>query len=299
MLLAFVAGMQVDAKVAPKILYGVDNRYDVEDHPNSEARAQAESVAGMVEPWQLSSNPNNPLEFLFPRVTHVRDARVCADERFANQIVLPYCSGFLVAPDVLVTAGHCVTSEEDCERFVWAFGYKNGMEAIAKKDVYKCEKIIEQKLTDTTFTIRDYAVIKLDRKVKDRKPLKFRKFGRPNRGTPLYVIGHPMRLPMKIADGAEVKGWNSEELETPLKTLFKRRFYLQANLDTYQGNSGSPVFNEDTGVVEGILIEGADDFEVRENDPDYCMQSVRRSDSKLESEERIFRINKIPALKKL
>lgn len=298
-LFALSSVVSVNAKNIPKVIYGEDNRYDVADYPDARARTQAASVAGMVEAWQLSPNPQNPLELLFPRVTHARDAGVCLDERFTSQIVLPYCSGFLVAPDVLVTAGHCVTDLDDCSRFLWAFGYENGQTSLAKKDVYRCQAIIEQELNETKFTTRDYAVIKLDRPVMDRAPLKFRKFGRPNRGTPLYVIGHPMRLPLKIADGAEVKGWNSEERETPLKTLFKRRFYLHANLDTYQGNSGSPVFNEETGLVEGILIEGAEDYVVRENDPEFCMESFRRSNSKLESEERIFRINKVPALKKL
>jgi hypothetical protein len=36
--------------------------------------------------------------------------------------------------------------------------------------------------------------------------------------------------------------------------------YLQANLDTYGGNSGSPVMNATTGLIEGILVRGNEDF---------------------------------------
>ena len=36
--------------------------------------------------------------------------------------------------------------------------------------------------------------------------------------------------------------------------------YFSANLDTYGGNSGSAVFNANTGVVEGILVRGATDY---------------------------------------
>ena len=36
--------------------------------------------------------------------------------------------------------------------------------------------------------------------------------------------------------------------------------YFVANLDTYGGNSGSPVFNSDTHEVEGILVRGERDF---------------------------------------
>ena len=33
-----------------------------------------------------------------------------------------------------------------------------------------------------------------------------------------------------------------------------------ANLDTYGGNSGSPVFNAQNNKVEGILVRGETDF---------------------------------------
>ena len=32
--------------------------------------------------------------------------------------------------------------------------------------------------------------------------------------------------------------------------------YFTGDLDTFGGNSGSPVFNKRTGVVEGILVRG-------------------------------------------
>jgi hypothetical protein len=36
--------------------------------------------------------------------------------------------------------------------------------------------------------------------------------------------------------------------------------YFGANLDAFGGNSGSPVFNENTGEVEGILVRGYQDY---------------------------------------
>ena len=36
--------------------------------------------------------------------------------------------------------------------------------------------------------------------------------------------------------------------------------FFVANLDTYGGNSGSPVFEEDSDIVEGILVRGDTDF---------------------------------------
>jgi hypothetical protein len=66
------------------------------------------------------------------------------------------------------------------------------------------------------------------------------------------VVGHPSGLPVTIAGGATVQ--------------LHRQTFFQADLDTYQGNSGSPVFNGDrlrAGelFVEGILVRGEVDFE--------------------------------------
>jgi hypothetical protein len=54
-------------------------------------------------------------------------------------------------------------------------------------------------------------------------------------------------LPTKFADGAAVRNNQPDA-------------FFVANLDTYGGNSGSPVFNSDTHEVEGILVRGDADF---------------------------------------
>ncbi len=61
------------------------------------------------------------------------------------------------------------------------------------------------------------------------------------------MIGHPVGLPTKFAGEAVVRS-NQQSA------------FFVANLDTYGGNSGSPVFNSDTHEVEGILVRGETDF---------------------------------------
>ena len=70
---------------------------------------------------------------------------------------------------------------------------------------------------------------------------------RPTVGGNLGVIGYPSGLPVKIAFGDETV------------LMRKEGPWLIANLDTYGGNSGSPVFNAQ-GEVEGILVRGAVDY---------------------------------------
>lgn len=175
--------------------------------------------------------------------------RVCPTERFAQQYVLPFCTGFLVQPDVVVTAGHCIASQLDCEKtsFVFDFGiYEGGSQAptqISKSKVYSCKKLLGRALGGNTDP--DWAVVQLDRLVCDRDalPLSQRK---ASSGNPLVLIGHPSGLPTKVADGANVR-----DLYT---------HFFDANLDSYGGNSGSPVFNANTGEIFGILVRGEKDF---------------------------------------
>ena len=63
----------------------------------------------------------------------------------------------------------------------------------------------------------------------------------------LIMIGHPSGLPQKIAGGARVRD-NSPSS------------HFVANTDSYGGNSGSPIFNEATHEVEGILVRGVTDY---------------------------------------
>lgn len=183
---------------------------------------------------------------------------------------------------------------KECADNKWVFGFKEGVTEFNKSQVYSCKSITTQRYVYDKKEVSDYAVIELDRKVTGYVPLKTRKFGRVLINTPLVVIGHPMGLPMKAADGAVVSRMNEVERENKFESLKKRSHYFTANLDAYGGNSGSPVFNLRNGQVEGILIQGADDFIYNPNKE--CLESRRLSDFYLNTYEKVMRINKIPGL---
>lgn len=288
---------QAHAIVAPKVIYGQDNRLEALLFPDAEIAHKAHSVAGMVQKNRLVNDSADPTVFNFAKVPASRAYGLCPDERFADQPVLPVCTGFLVAPTILVTAGHCMESADDCENFSWAFGYTEGVERLPKQDVYTCQRVLERELSTSFGKVKDYAVIQLDRPVVDRAPLSFRRSGHAQIGTDLVVIGHPMGLPLKASHDAEISRMNWPELRRLISTLFRKRYYFLADLDTYGGNSGSPVFNLDSGEVEGLLIEGAEDF-VFDQDAG-CLRSDRRKQSRWVTEEKVMRITKIPYLERL
>ena len=274
-----VSGQVMASTKQIDVIYGDDNRVDVFESKNSLYVELAKSTAAMISPNNLKASRG---EVTISGGT--LEARgVCSSERFSKQISAANCSGFLVGEDILVTAGHCITSEADCKNNKWVFDYKvdsaeQGNVNVSSSNVYSCKKIISRALDQVTKD--DFAVIQLDRKT-DRRPLEFRRKGQVTRWSELVVIGHPTGLPTKIADGAHVRSYAGK--------------YFVANLDTYGGNSGSAVFNAKTGVVEGILVRGENDY-VR--GPQGCMVSNVCKNDSCRGEDVTY-ITNIEALKNL
>ena len=223
-----------------KVIYGADERVDAMAHPNEALRNLSKSVAGRLKKSNVTSTNTS---VVLPSDTLQDSMNVCTSERFATQKSSVECTGFLVGKDILVTAGHCMDSQADCEQNSWIFGFVDGVSEIKNEDVFNCKEIISQEKADN-----DFAVIRLDREVVGREPLKFRKEGNIAATDKLVVIGHPSGLPLKIDDNGSVRDPSDSKV------------YFVAELDTYGGNSGSPVFNLATSEVEGILVRGERDY---------------------------------------
>ena len=280
----------------PKVVYGIDNRQEVAEYPDLRFREMALSVAGKVRKFKLRSSRFGENFVDFPHVALSYSQNVCSKERFAEQFTLPHCSGFLIAPDLMMTAGHCVTNQDDCDSSSWVFDYLPQTDYLEKKNIYNCARIVQQEVSTSLFKMRDYAIIQLDRKVSaERKPLKLRLEGKAHIGTPLVVIGHPTGLPLKITDNAKIRSFNWVELLLPIRSIARKRSYFISDLDTFAGNSGSPVFNQNTGVVEGILVQGATDYV---NAPgEQCLIPARRAQNNWVASEKSFRVTQIKNLK--
>ncbi|MFA6238547.1 MAG: serine protease [Bacteriovorax sp.] len=299
-LLTLSSGISVEAKIInldenTDVIYGEDDRHEASEYADLDFVEKSRSVAIRVPNRRLSDDREDDTLINFPhRKLKSAIPQLCSTERFAEEFSVGDCSGFLVAPNILVTAGHCMSSESECTSNKWVFDFDQDTTAFKKSDVYGCKKIITQKSVSSEKEVNDYAVIELDREVLGRAPLKHRKIGRVMLGTPLLIIGHPLGLPLKIADGAKVSRMNDTEREKTIHSWLMRANYFTANLDSYGGNSGSPVFNKKSGKVEGILIQGADDFVF--NNETQCLESVHLSNSHKNTYEKVMRITKVPGL---
>lgn len=248
-----------------KVIYGKDNRQDMYQVTNTMHKKLAASTAGMIKIAHFTKGSKVGLFDLVSTKTLELAQNLCPSEAFSQQFIAPICSGFLIGPDTIVTAGHCYksfdTPENVCKQFAWVFNYDmksvghNPKKDIPITNVYTCKKVMVAELNGT----QDFAVIKLDRPVAGRSPLKFRTSGKIPNTTTLVVIGHPTGLPTKISAGAKI----TRNIEP---TTFS------TTLDTFHGNSGSAVFDVKTGIVEGILIQGKNDYmPSKRDDPKSCL----------------------------
>ncbi len=241
-----------------KVIYGVDNRIDIP--LTSPLYPLVQATAGLISSNILSKVDSE--NYLITNPPTLQTAiNLCSNEKFKNDIVLATCTGSLIAPNILVTAGHCVPSKTECPTAWWIFEYNNSAiknNIIKSKNIFKCQRVLDRELN--MHNGNDYAIIELDHAANHLVPLKYRKNGQIKNRQSIFVIGHPTGIPAKLAAGARVEG-----NDNPL--------FFYSNLDTFGGNSGSPVFNTKTKKLEGILVRGATDYIY--NQEKNCMQVNR------------------------
>jgi V8-like Glu-specific endopeptidase len=247
--------VETDSVVDVQVIYGPDDRKDVYEVTDPDLLAISQATVVVLEYGEITDNGDGTYDLL---TTPYSARNFCEGEPFVNQPTVGFCSGFLVAPDIIATAGHCIASEHNCAdyqarceelRFVFGFQMTDESTAVTtvpEDDVYTCKPV--DGLMDCAYDSSgaDWALIQLDRPVVFRTPLPVRGSGTIAEQTPVGVVGHPATLPQKIAVNAEVRSVATE--------------FFVANLDTYGGNSGSPVFNTNDYVVEGILVRGEVDY---------------------------------------
>lgn len=250
--LAAVRLLGSPAQAADKGIYGQDDRRDIFEAAPAYQRL-ARSVAAVMNGDLKPENGFVKLEMIDFKTSY----NLCDSERFGDQPAESVCTASLVGPDLMLTAGHCVPSPAACSRKKFVFGYEMGANGEwpslqPESNVYSCAGIVASS-TDGTV---DYAVVRLDRPVTGREPLELDRSGPPAAGDGVFVIGTPMGLPLKVADNAHVRTVGADS--------------FISDLDTFVGNSGSPVFSARTGRIAGILIGGDQDLMAKD---DVCVIS--------------------------
>jgi hypothetical protein len=223
---------------------GLDDRMDICDIPDAQILKNASSVAAIISVDALKKRADGKYDL---RVKNYgKTYNLCVLEPFREQDVAlgPMCTGFLVDDRIITTAGHFI-SEKNYSKYRVVFGYEitdsGYLETTIPSDqIYSIKRIVNRKY-DFRIKGADWVLLELDRKVEGHSIANLCQ-KEVSLDLPVYVMGFPMGLPMKFAQGATVKDIKDS--------------YCEASLDIYMGNSGSPVFNSKTHEVVGLASQG-------------------------------------------
>ncbi|HLE09985.1 MAG: hypothetical protein A2504_00955 [Bdellovibrionales bacterium RIFOXYD12_FULL_39_22] len=242
-------------------IYGIDDRVDVYNSSIPKYREWAKSVAALIPDYWLTEVRDGSGDLKFDGMPS--PLNLCSNQRFIGQIAISECSAFLVGEDLILTAGHCVEMiSNSCEWYYWIFDFVINQDGsnpsrFSRQQIYRCKEVVADSMGPLDYM--DYALIRLDRKVEGRAALPLRKSGIIPDNATVVAVGTPSGLPTKIAEHGEIIN-NLNEI------------YFTTTLDTFTGNSGSPVINAESGEVEGMLVSGL--FDYKYNYEKKCYETI-------------------------
>lgn len=240
-----------------KVVYGKDSRVDITSVSSNAIENLSKFSVALIRKSQLATSPDGAIELTGK--TLQQSGNFCPTEPFIQQRAASFCSGILFRGKYVLTAGHCMNEKTSCQDTAFVFGYQipkgspNWNYKVPAKNVFSCRRIIAHHFLDGNPLVagnanhvrNDFTVVELDRQVANQGAIAVTA-SNPKLLDPVMVIGYPSGLPLKLATGVVIEG-NPNAV------------YFRTNLDTYGGNSGSPVFNQN-GALEGILIQGHQDY---------------------------------------
>jgi V8-like Glu-specific endopeptidase len=180
---------------------------------------------------------------------------------FNDQKALSFCSGALVARDIVLTAGHCAPKDPADQHIYFGnvyavFGWKSDEagkfpESFDARDVYTVSRVYIRKLAELNATraedllnnYEDYALLILEKPAQGRRPLTIDRSGLlVNPNADVFTIGYPMGMSVKI----------TAPLDGRIHAVGKN--LLATDIDAFGGNSGGPVFDSSTRRIIGVLV---------------------------------------------
>lgn len=258
---------------AHAVIYGEDSRKEAV--PGVSVTEQAfRATAVLVPRRSFDRTPQDIGESLRLSTYNINDRhKLCEADTFGKQPAPGFCTAFLVGPDIMVTAGHCINSPSLCQNtavlFDFAVGKDGKIPSTFRDDqVFLCEEIITRR-TDVSTGV-DVSVFRLDRPVKERKPFDVNSMRTAEKGEQVHALSFPYGGPAKVIGDAVVRA-------APTSLSF-----FVTNIDGFAGNSGSPVFSADHALL-GFIVRG--DQNLKEGSAGGCFEQPKCEDSRCRGED--------------
>lgn len=250
-------------------IYGSDNRIEAYQVKNELMTGAGRSAGVLMHVNALKDLKNGTFKLIdsFSMTDYVKKAygyQPCESSRFQNQPAPGICSTVLLRPDLVATASHCI-SVGSCHGTIVVFDFEYGSSQAAnkaqslivkKENRYRCEELLADSLKFTQYM--DYAVFRLDRNVTNRSPIdRFVEFSSVIPNQKIFSVGSPLGVPLKWESDAQIDHvYSTDGVDNGANLTFSFR----ANLDSFEGQAGAPVFDTKSGGFIGILITGSVDF---------------------------------------
>lgn len=236
----------------PRVIYNTDTRQEIlSESPAEIMHFIQKRTLAVVHSANLFTQPTGQI-LIMPK-HYGRAFKLCENERFYNQPSLARCTASIIGKNLILTAGHCI-SEDNCRftRFIADFVLEadgsNPIRTSADK-IFSCKNIIYENDSPEL----DMAIVQIDRDFSE-SPLMLAEQQLTTLDE-ILAVGFPSGLPMKSSGLGPIRKVSSNK--------------INAELETYGGNSGSPIFKKNSSLVEGILVAGEDDFVLSEKENCY------------------------------
>jgi len=244
------------ASVALAVIYGADSRQ--EEYQVDQFTAPMGRGSGAFISRQFVNSGFYPIVG--------KQFNLCPNaDPFENQTSLAECSGFLIGPDLVATAGSCVLDQVSqnslCSNLAFVLNYVNYgplsyYDVFAAGEVANCKRVINGSTplyrsavvnitTGASGPVEinkpNWAIVQIDKSFPGAYYDRFRSFKHLHLNERVITIGHPLGAPRKYDTTGRI--WAIDG------GLTGRGMKLFTSSDSFKGSEGGPVLDTDGRVI--------------------------------------------------